>query len=278
MHSKRASAILAVIMMAFAPFGLIAGAGEEPAAPVPFTTPSEVVPGTVEGNMEYAVYFADNMAFTPQWRLGNLVRVETMVLKAFERNNDGVLNASDIPIAVNTNITSGAVYSQEDLLLNPDHVLWTWMVSVPTISITMVGEKGDTHTFSSDFTNGISDDDLVTRETNKAGHLIYGFLWDTSDETVLGGVYRVSVDIGSDYHVTMAVRSLVVAEDADPIGFEELPAGTLSAFVSGTGGVTGDDAYLYLGVLLAKGGSSGGGGNGGGDGGGGDGGSHRRGR
>jgi hypothetical protein len=65
----------------------------------------------------------------------------------------------------------------------------------------------------------------------------------------------------------MAVRSLVVAEDADPIGYEELPAGTLDAFVSGTGGVSGDDAYIYLGTLIAKGGSSGGGGGNGGNGG-----------
>jgi len=62
----------------------------------------------------------------------------------------------------------------------------------------------------------------------------------------------------------MAVRSLVVAEDADPIGFEALPTGTLDKFVSSTGGVSDNNAYLYLGVLITKGGSSGGGGSGGG--------------
>jgi hypothetical protein len=267
MQYKRASAMLAVVLMAFVPFGMIVSAAEEPATPVPFTTPGEVTPGVTDPNMEYAVYFADNMAFTPQWRLGNLVRVETMVLKAFEFNDDGILNASDIPVAVNTNITSGVVYDQASLLGNPDNILWTWMVSVPSITVTITGEKGDVHTFASDFTDGVSDADLVTRETNKAGHLIYGFLWDTESASVLGGVYRVSVDAGSAYPVTMAVRSLVVAEDADPIGYEELPAGTLDAFVSGTGGVSGDDAYIYLGTLIAKGGSSGGGGGNGGSGG-----------
>mgnify|MGYP006961785660 CR=1 FL=1 len=272
MQCRRASAMLAVVLMALVPFGLLAGAAEEPMTPMPFTAPGEVTPGVSDPNMEYAVYFADNMAFTPQWRLGNLVRVETMVLKAFETNDDGVLNASDIPIVVNTNITSGVVYDQAGLLGNPDNVLWTWMVSVPTITITITGEKGDVHTFASNYADGISDADLVTRETNKAGHVIYGFLWDTSGATVLGGVYRVSVDAGSDYPVTMAVRSLVLAEDDEAVGFEELPTGTLSAFVSGTGGVAGDDAYIYLGVLLAKGGSSGGGGGGGGGNGGGSGG------
>lgn len=267
MNYRRASALLAFAMVALVPFGMIANAAEEPATPMPFTTPGEVTPGVSDPEMEYAVYFADNMAFTPQWRLGNLVRVETMVLKAFETNSDGVLNASDIPIGVNTNITSGAVYTQTDLLGNPDHILWTWMVSVPAITVTMTGENGDVHTFASNYADGISDADLVTRETNKAGHLIYGFLWDTEGADVLGGVYRVSVDVGSAFPVTMAVRSLVVAEDADPIGYEELPAGTLDAFVSGTGGMSGDDAYIYLGVLIAKGGSSGGGGNGGGGGG-----------
>lgn len=266
MRYRRALAMFAVALMAFVPFGMIARAAEEPAAPVPFTTPGEVTPGVTDANMEYAVYFADNMAFAPQWRLGNLVRVETMVLKAFESNNDGVLNASDIPVTVNTNITSGVVYTQTDLMGNPDNILWTWMVSVPSITITLTGEKGDVHTFASDFTDGISDTDLVTRETNKAGHLIYGFLWDTDSTSVLGGVYRISVDVGSAYPVTMALRSLVIAEEADPVGFEELPAGTVDAFVSGTGGVVGDDAYIYLGVLIAKGGSSGGGGGNGGGG------------
>ena len=264
MMYKRAVSMFAVALMAFVPFGLIAGAAEEPATPMPFTTPGEVVPGSSDMSMEYAVYFADNMAFTPQWRLGNLVRIETMVLKAFETNDDGVLNALDVPIAVNTNISSRVAYDQADLLANPHHILWTWMVSVPTIAVTMTGEKGDVHMFSSDFADGISDADSVTREINQVGHLIYGLLWDTDIASVLGGVYRVSVDIGDGYPVTMAVRSLVVAEDADPIGFEALPTGTLDKFVSSTGGVSDNNAYLYLGVLITKGGSSGGGGSGGG--------------
>jgi hypothetical protein len=260
MMCKRATAVLFVAALAFLPAAAIVGAEEEPAATIPFT------PGSAaEG---YGVYFADNMAFTPQWRVGNLVRIETMVLKAGDSDGDGLLDAASIPVAVNTNMTSGVVNTQASLMANPNDILYTWMVSVPQIKITASSATtDDVVVFQSNFADGITDADTVTREINKMGHLIYGLLWDTTE--VDAGVYKISVEIPGEYPVVMALRSLLVAEEADPIGYEVLP--TDVGGLSGQGGIElPNNAYLYLGKLMIKGGSSGGGsGNQGGGGGGG---------
>ncbi len=135
------------------------------------------------------------------------------------------------------------------------------MVSVPEIWVTMSG-PGGTYEFYSYFADGTADDtDTVGREINKAGHLIYGFLWGTTG--VDPGVYKVSVSIPAEYDVVMAVESLTVEEDADPAGFVEVLAAG-SEPVSGTGGVvdTTNEAFIYLGAIVERG-SGGGGGNGG---------------
>jgi hypothetical protein len=142
------------------------------------------------------------------------------------------------------------------------------MVSVPQIKITASSATtDDVVVFQSNFADGITDADTVTREINKMGHLIYGLLWDTTE--VDAGVYKISVEIPGEYPVVMALRSLLVAEEADPIGYEVLP--TDVGGLSGQGGIElPNNAYLYLGKLMIKGGSSGGGsGNQGGGGGGG---------
>lgn len=247
MRYKRAWAIVTIALMGLVPSAFIVGASEEPSVPIPVT------PADSDG---YAVYFADNMAFAPQWRTGNLVRIEVMVLKAGDFNGDGVTNASDIPLDVSLSLT------QAELVANPDLVLGTFMVSVPEIWVTISG-PGGSYGFYSYFGDGTADEtDTVGREINKAGHLIYGFLWDT--EGVEPGVYKTSVVIPAEYNVLMAVESLTVAEDADPIGFVEVPAAG-DLVVSGTGGVAEDanTAFIYLGEIIARGGSGSNGGNGG---------------
>ncbi|HIH01439.1 TPA: hypothetical protein HA259_05090 [Thermoplasmata archaeon] len=188
-----------------------------------------------------------------------------MILKAEDFNGDGVTNASDIPLDVSLGLT------QEELMADPDLILDTYMVSVPEIWVTISG-PGGTYGFYSYFADGTADEsDTVGREINKAGHLIYGFLWDTTG--VDPGVYRISVMIPSEYDVVMAIESLTVAEDAEPIGFVEVPAAG-SDPVSGTGGVVDatNEAYIYLGEIITRGGSGSNGGDGGnGDGGNGDG-------
>jgi len=249
MKCKRATAVLFVAALAFLPAAAIVGAEEEPAATIPFT------PGSAAKG--YGVYFADNMAFTPQWRVGNLVRIETMVLKAGDSDGDGLLDAASIPVVVNTNMTSGVVNTQASLMANPNDILYTWMVSVPQIKITVSSATtDDVVVFQSNFADGITGADTVTREINKMGHLIYGLLWDTSG--VDAGVYKISVEIPGEYPVVMALRSLLVEEEADPIGYEVLPADV--GGLSGQGGIElPNNAYLYLGKLMTKGGSSGGG-------------------
>ena len=141
------------------------------------------------------------------------------------------------------------------------------MVSVPEIWVTISG-PGGTYEFYSYFADGTADDtDTVGREINKAGHLIYGFLWDTTG--VDPGVYKTSVMIPAEYNVVMAIESLTVEEDADPVGFIEVPAAG-SVPVSGTGGVVDatNEAFISLGEIVSRGGSGSNGGNGGSGGGG----------
>jgi hypothetical protein len=265
MKYRKGAALAMALLMVLISSAMVVRAEEEPGAPIPYTP--------TDGTYDYAVYFADNMAFTPQWRIGNLVRIEMMVLKV----PDGLYPATDAdglpttilstPIGVNVDMTTGVVYDQADLMANPNLLLNTWMVSVPVISVTI--EVGDyKEVFLADFTNDV-EESVLHREINKAGHLIYGMLWDTT-VVPAAGTPKVTVHIPSTtvgdvtyaYPITWAARSLVLVEDADPIAFEVLP---LDAGVSGTGGVDlNGDAYLYIGVLIVKGGSSGGGGGGGG--------------
>jgi hypothetical protein len=247
MRYRRAWAIATVALLGFLPVALVVGGSEEPSVPIPVT------PADSEG---YAVFFADNMAFAPQWRTGNQVRIEVMVLKAGDFNGDGVTNASDIPLDVSLGLT------QAELTADPDLILGTYIVSVPEIWVTMSG-PGGTYEFYSYFADGTADDtDTVGREINKAGHLIYGFLWDTTG--VDPGVYKTSVMIPAEYDVVMAIESLTVEEDADPVGFIEVPAAG-SEPVSGTGGVVDatNEAFIYLGEIVSRGGSGSNGGNGG---------------
>lgn len=259
------------LLMVLISSAMVVRAAEEPAAPMPYTPTDETY--------DYAVYFADNMAFTPQWRIGNLVRIEMMVLKV----PDGIIPAIDAdglptfvlttPVAVNTDITTGVAYDQATLMGDPTLLLNTWMVSVPVISVTI--EVGSyTEHFDADFTNDV-EESVLHREINKAGHLIYGMLWDTSSVPA-AGTPKVTVTVPTttvtvegisttySYPISWAARSLVLVEDADPIAYEVLPVDTGA---SGTGGVDlNGDAYLYIGVLIVKGGSSGGGGGNGGGG------------
>ena len=227
------------MLLAIVPSAWLVGAAEEPAVPIPITP--------ADPSIDYAIAFADNMVFTPQWRVGNLVRIEVMVLEAYDTNGDGITTAADVPLNVNLG------YTQADLMADPTLIDTTWMVSVPEISVAISG-PGFVETFYSDFTDGVSDADTVGRELNKAGHLIYGLLWDTTGAPE--GTYKVSIDIPDAYDVELAIRSLV-AEDGTVLGYEELPADT---GVSGTGGVDqlANAGYIYLGKLIAKGGSGGG--------------------
>ena len=268
MKCRKGAALAMALLMVLISSAMVVRASEEPPVPIPFTDPADAP--------EFAVYFADNMAFTPQWRIGNLVRIETMVLKVMEgivpaTDADGLATwALSTPVEVNTDMTTGVVYDQADLMADPSLILNTWMVSVPLISVTIEVDGVDSdysQTFVADFTLE-GDESVLGREINKVGHLIYGMLWDTTG--VPAGIPKVTVNVPG-YGISYAARSLVLAEDAEPIAYELLPVGDPAVAVGGTGGLVAGGAYLYIGVLMAKGSSSGGGG---GNGGGGHGGGH----
>lgn len=328
MMCKKLTAYALIVVMAIVPCALCVSAegdGEEPSFPIPIT-PSD-------SSEVYAMYFADNMAFGPQWRLGNLVRIEMMVLKVLETDGVTGLTADDIPLLVNTSTkipvsevvelpiydetlaydggAGGDLYTQSNLSLDPDLILDTYMVSVPWICVNITGPctlddpygaEGMSFVFFSKFDQNVPDPDWlpsqgdlageVGREINKAGHLIYGFQWDTSpllpdedEEPAYAGIYNVSVKIPDAYPLGMSVRHLYPVTDeteetadneaevveVDPIGYEVLPGVLVDEDselipTSGTGGVTpANEAFIFLGQLMSKsssGTTGGGGGNG----------------
>ena len=216
MMCKRATALVMVAIMAIMPSTWFVNASDD-AVGIPITPVSDVT--------ACAFYFADNMVYAPQWRLGNLVRIEVMVVKLADFNADATTNALDIPLEVNCSIETGVMYYQEDLIGEPDLILETYMVSVPEILITIESEDSGPYEFYGlfgedgyvpEYTGDASG--TVGREINKAGHLIYGFLWDTSADGVEAGRYNVSVWLPTGYNISIAMRNYYVTEDIDGDG------------------------------------------------------------
>lgn len=281
---KRATVLAVVAIMAIMPSTLFVNASDD-AESIPITPISDVP--------ACAVYFADNMVYAPQWRLGSLVRIEVMVVKLGE-----AANAIDIPLAVNSSMVTGEVYSQADFLDDTNLLLETYMVSVPEILITIESEECGAYEFYGLFGDGTYAPEYVGepigevgREINKAGHLIYGFLWDTSIGDVDIGRYSVSVWLPSGYDIAIAIRNYYVSEDIDGDGeqgtrpsgppevdippdyFLELDVVT-DPILTGQGGVDqeANEAFVYLGEIIDgtgsgttgdNGGENGGNGNGG---------------
>lgn len=274
--------VLAVVAAVFATFSFASAvvASDEPTMPVPIMTPGG---GFTE--IPCAVYFADNMAFGPQWRVGGLVRIELAVINLDADKDGTLLTVDQIPLNLSESVSgvidplteATKVYNQVELFTDPSLLNDTYMVSVSHIwvNISLSTDSSHTYRYASDFTDGYDDTDTVGREINKMGHLIYGFLWDTELDAAPEGVYKVSVGFTTVYGVKMALEHLypIVVDGTDdteavPTGYTTLPFDDGSA-TSGTGGVaTGtNEAYIYLGELISKGGSGSNGSNGGGDGG-----------
>jgi uncharacterized membrane protein YgcG len=259
-----------------------------------------------------AVFFADNMVYTPQWRLGNFVRIEVSVInmtdytssREITRNDTDLYNESTAGI-VGDEVYEWALDQQLDIITDSENVLpLTKMVSVSYIEVAITSSAlkdpiifaagWDPETKAKVITvNGFG------REVNKAGHVIYGTLWDTSDTALTGGVellegdYTVSVSlgravqdadgwhgsIGEWYDVDYSVGHIynVVTEEEGDLLTPEYPYSDLVAedhpdyvvYKIGVGGLDGDTAWVVLGTLIGEGS---GGGNGGGNGNGGDGG------
>jgi len=232
--------------------------------PMANTTASEIhddyVP-IMEGPIDVAVYFADNMAFTPQWRLGNFIRIEMMILNA---------TGLDAPSDILINETDVDGYTQDVLRANPDLLYNTNMISVSEIWINITNESGDcVESWYSDFANA-DEENTVIREINGEGHLIYGGKWDSAGVTE-AGFYTVSVGLPGMYDIKWAVQHdrgveeepveevALLSEDpvdpAEPIGYMNVTNGCVDPVTN--------EACIVLGELLDGGG---GGTNSGGDG------------
>ena len=222
----------------------------------------------MEGPIDVAVYFADNMAFTPQWRMDNFIRIEMIVLDV-----TGVDDPLDIPMDY-----WDETYTQDVLRANPELLFETNMVSVSQIWINITSESGVC--VESWYSNWDPDvvtevENTVIREINGEGHLIYGGKWDTSTmgESAEPGFYTVSVGLPGMYNIKWAVQhdrgvdeepiedvallSADPVEPAEPIGYMLVSEGGVYAITDEA-----NEAYIVLGELLDGGGS---GVNGGGD-------------
>jgi len=302
MRYKKVSVIALAVLLGVVPSAWFVNAHEDEGTGVPITDPGMVCPGLYDTDLTYAVYFADNMAFAPQWREGNLVRIETLVAKIYDYNGDGLAELADFPIELNTTmwdagtIPAGTELTQSMLMANPDLLNYTCMVSVPEMLITIEGADGPFYFYGlfagEDYvpecpvnSNQIIGE--VGRETNKAGHVIYGFLWDTAATEAELGDYKVSVWIPAAYEISVAMRTLYIVEeepeetlslesapdeDNDPMGFEPLPVWTTGDDLTWTGGVDSstNEAFIWIGELVGRGSSSDQNGNGGNDDSGGD--------
>ncbi|HUT27161.1 MAG TPA: hypothetical protein VMW85_03845 [Methanomassiliicoccales archaeon] len=116
-----------VVMLASCIFILPAcDAAEETEVPVPI-----ILPGEGE-NFPVTVYFADNMVFTPQWRIGNFVRIEMMIIDL--RGSGGGMQPKDVS-SLEMNI-----YEKSELLQDPTLIANTRMVSVSYIHVWIVDQ------------------------------------------------------------------------------------------------------------------------------------------
>lgn len=262
MKHRGTAALVVLAAMMFVP--MTNASAEDTYADLPISEPPQGA-----SSIDVAVYFADNMAFTPQWRLGNFIRIEIVVLDV-----TGLSNPSEL------DIEESNLYTQEELRLNPELLFDTNMVSVSEMWVNITSDSGkrvaDWH---SDFVTG-EGDMTVIREINGEGHLIYGGRWDSS-EVDKGGFYTVSVGLPSTYSVKWAVQHDrgVVEEPSEDVSLtsddpvEEPPEAIgYMAVPGGRGGISADtnEAYIVLGELLDSSGSGANGGNGDGNSGGGN--------
>jgi uncharacterized membrane protein YgcG len=284
MRYKKISAAAMAVFMGVIACGCLVGAHEDGEAMV-ITIPETDEP------MSCAVYFADNMVYAPQWRIGNYVRIETMVL-----DMTGYTTAEEI-CTTDLDIYPTGLEQQAAILADPTILNETRMVSISYIEITMkASNEAVVDVFDAGWDPETGEQVIsggVGREVNKAGHLIYGMLWDTNGMD--GDVYTVEVRLGYVEEVSEGVWEPVIDEwysvdyaianwynpeaeegtlmdPAHPFHDIVLESDPLySIYKIGVGGVGDQVAWIELGPLIPQG-SGGGNGDGGGNGNGGDGG------
>ncbi len=288
MSAKRISAVAIAVLFGVTSFACLIGA-EDDGVPLMITAPAGEEP------ISCAVFFADNMVYAPQWRLDNYVRIETMVLDMTD-----YVSSRDV-LRTDTNlypeIYADGLAQQAAILADSAGVIpLTKMVSVSYIEVTVTSDVLDEPIEFAAGWDPVSGAKVIEingfgREVNKAGHLIYGTLWDTTNleegvyttevrlgravETYVGSGMWVGV-LGEWYSVDYSIGHLY-----DPEGEEgefltpENPYSDLVAYDHadytiykiGAGGVGEDCAWVELGPLIGQGTGGGTGGDSGGNGG-----------
>lgn len=291
MEYKRVPAMAVAVLFVLTSCAYVISAHEDEGAPLIITAPAEGAE-----TMSCAVFFADNMVYTPQWRLDNYVRIEVMVL-----NMDSYADPSELLVA-DTNLYPSELIpdplAQQAAIIadSATYLPMTKMVSVSYIEVTVTSDVLDDPVVFAAGWNPVDGTKVIEvngfgREVNKAGHLIYGTLWDTTNfdagvyttEVKLGVAmqddlgewygavgewYDVNCAIGHLYNPEVEGEYLVPDHPYDDLGVEGTEA--FDVYKLGEGGLTVDDvAWIELGPLIPQGsgGGSGNGGEGGGNGG-----------
>ena len=287
MKARRVSAVAVAILFGVVSCTCMISAEEDEGDPLVITTPSGSNP------ISCAVFYADNMVYAPQWRLDNYVRIETMVIDMTGYESSRDIWTNDVNLY--PSVYLDGLEQQAAIITDSATVLpMTRMVSVSYIEITVVSDVLDEPIIFAAGWDPLTGEKAIEvnglgREVNKAGHVIYGTLWDTTGldegvytvETRLGCVVDGVGVIGKWYDVDYAIAHLYDPEGeegelltpdhpfSDIVDEEHID---YSTYKIGVGGLDGDAAWIILGPLIPQGSGGGNGGDGGGNGNGGDGG------
>jgi uncharacterized membrane protein YgcG len=287
MKARRVSAVAVAILFGVVSCTCMISAEEDEGDPLVITTPSGSNP------ISCAVFYADNMVYAPQWRLDNYVRIETMVIDMTGYESSRDIWTTDVNLY--PSVYLDGLEQQAAIITDSATVLpMTRMVSVSYIEITVVSDVLDEPIIFAAGWDPLTGEKAIEvnglgREVNKAGHVIYGTLWDTTGldegvytvETRLGCVVDGVGVIGKWYDVDYAIAHLYDPEGeegelltpdhpfSDIVDEEHID---YSTYKIGVGGLDGDAAWIILGPLIPQGSGGGNGGDGGGNGNGGDGG------
>lgn len=235
-----------------------------------------------------AVFYADNMVYAPQWRLDNYVRIEALVVDMTGYESPRDILTTDINLYPSEEFPTG-LDQQAAILADSANVLpMTRMVSVSYIEISITSTALDEPLVFEAGWDPLSGEKVIDegglgRHVNKAGHVIYGMLWDTTGcgegvytvETRLGCVVDNVGVIGEWYSVDYAIAHLYDPEGEegdllDPAHpFSDLVEEDhidYSIFKIGVGGLDDGVAWIVLGPLIPQGSGGGNGGDSGGNG------------
>jgi len=287
MNPKKASALALAVLFGMTACTCVIGAHEDEGTPLMITAPSGDVP------MSCAVFYADNMVYAPQWRLDNYVRIETMVIDMTGYDTPRDILTTDVNLY--PDVYADGLEQQAAIIADSETVLpMTRMVSVSFIEITITSDVLEEPLVFAAGWDPASGEQVIQerglgREVNKAGHVIYGTLWDTTGldegvytvETRLGKVVDGVGVLGEWYSVDYAIAHLYNPEGeegelldpdhpfSDLVTEEHVDYAT---YKIGVGGVADECAWIVLGPLIPQGSGGGNGGDSGGNGNGGDGG------